>query len=275
MAEIGALLLFQRICINIKQKIVEIYMNNYDLIICVYACDTSPKYRNQILKMNQTYNSVLKELPNVKLLYFLGEQTTDLNGEQYIHLKNVHNDYLSASYKQFLGLKYIHENYQTKFVMCIGTDTYVNIKKLNLFLSQFDHNENLYIGGHGDTRNFGSQKLFFHSGGPGFIITNKCLAKIYPKLEHFVDDWILLCKENCNEYLIPACDVGIAYLINLQEINAKTIHCGDFIFTYCNYKGFPCHVNKICMNNLISCHNMSLNDFDEFTNILINNNYFL
>jgi predicted nucleotide-binding protein (sugar kinase/HSP70/actin superfamily) len=111
-------------------------MYDYDLVICVYACDTIEKYKQQIIKMNEKYQEILDEYKNIKLIYFLGEEKTDLIGEQYVNLTNVKNDYLSASYKQNLGLKYIYENLKTKFIMCIGTDTYVNIKKLNLFLNQ-------------------------------------------------------------------------------------------------------------------------------------------
>lgn len=249
-------------------------MEDYDLVICVYACDTIPKYKNQLLKMIEIYSDMLKDFPNIIILYFLGEEMTDLVGEQYIHLSGVKNDYLSASYKQFLGLKYIYEHYNAKFVMCNGTDTYVNIKKLNMFLQKYDYNDTLYIGGHGDKRNLGITEVFFHSGGPGFIITKCCLDKIYPTLETFMDKWIKICTDNHIQYLIPACDVGIAYIVNLPEVNAKTISC-DLSFTHCNFKGYPCHINKIEYNNLISCHNMSLHDFDEFTTLLKLNNYFL
>ena len=250
-------------------------MEELDLVICVYACDTIPKYKTQILKMNETYNDILKNYPNIKILYFLGEEKTDLIGEQYIHLDNVKNDYLSASYKQFLGLKYIYEHYKSKFIMCIGTDTYVNIKKLDIFLKKYDYTDNLYIGGHGDRRNLGITEVYFHSGGPGFIITKCCLEKIYPKLHNFVDEWVQLCINNNIQYLIPACDVGIAYIVNLKEIESKTIYTDEFTFIHCNFRGYPCHCGKINVKNLISCHNMSLHDFDEFTNILKNNNYFI
>ena len=51
-------------------------MDTYDLIIGVYACDTQIKYKNQILKMNETYNNLLGEYKNIKLIYFLGEEKT-------------------------------------------------------------------------------------------------------------------------------------------------------------------------------------------------------
>lgn len=250
-------------------------MSEYDLIISVYACDTISKYKNQILKMNDTYIKLLKDFPNIKLLYFLGEEKTDLIGDEYINLPNVNNDYLSASYKQFLSLKYIKENYNTKFVMCIGTDTYINIKKLNLFIQNYNYNDNLYIGGHGCIRKIGEKNIKFHSGGPGFILSKKCIELIYPKLEKFMEEWINICRNNNVEYLIPACDVGIAYLINLPEINSQFVNILGNKFNHCNYIGYPCHYNQIDYTNIISCHNMSLNDFDNFTQILEKNNYFV
>ena len=98
---------------------------------------------------------------------------------KYINLQGVKNDYLSASYKQFLGMKYIYENYKTKFVICVGTDTYLNIPKLISYINNFDYTDFLYIGGHGCERQIGTKKYYFHSGGPGFIITYNILKKIY------------------------------------------------------------------------------------------------
>ena len=36
----------------------------YDIIICVFACDTKEKYRNEILKINETWGSIIKEKYN-------------------------------------------------------------------------------------------------------------------------------------------------------------------------------------------------------------------
>jgi hypothetical protein len=244
-----------------------------DLVVCVYACDTLDKYKKQILKINETYENLLNEFTNIKILFFLGEEKTDLIGEQYINLPNVKNDYSSATYKQFYGLKHIYENYDTKFVMLMGTDTYFNIKKLDLFLKNYDSNENLFIGGHGDYRKIGEETIYFHSGGAGFIITKKALELIYPKLETFPDEWIKMCNERHAHFLCDACDCAISYL--LQKFNTQIIDIPGLVFTHCNYQGHPCHLNQIIHSDLVSCHNMSLEDFDSFTLILKNNNYFV
>ena len=101
----------------------------YDIIFCIFGCDTIPKYKNEILKINETWGKIALQY-NIKLLYFLGEEKTELIVEQYVHLPNILNDHFSASDKKNLGLKYISDNYDTKLFFICGTDTYVNIKKL-------------------------------------------------------------------------------------------------------------------------------------------------
>ena len=249
----------------------------YDLVICVYACDTINKYKNQILKTNETWGKIANEHDNIKLLYFLGEEKTDLNGPNYINLPNVKNDYLSASYKQFLGLKYIYENIKTKFVIICGADTYLNIKKLMILLIKFNHNDNLYIGGYDGIRKIGNEKVYFHTGGPGIIITYNALEKLYPLLENLMDDWINICITKKVEYLIPACDVGISYYLQMKN---TTIINRNFNFVDCNYKFKKGYTNNelrklLRIENIIGCHNMDLQDFDDYTSILEKNNYYV
>jgi hypothetical protein len=274
---------------------------HYKLVVCVFACATVEKYKNEILKINETWGklfdnngsklfdnngsklfdnngSKLFDNNGGKLLYFLGEDQTDLiDNNKYIYLKNVKNDYESASHKQNLGLKYIYENYNADFVFCCGTDTYINIEKIMQYLNGFNSNEKLYIGGHGTNRQIGNQELYFHSGGAGFILSNNALMQIYPKLNTMVDTWKQICFINNRIDLIGACDVCIAYSMN--EINAICIKNNNFYS--CNYKGYAysntymCCCHKIQLNEIITCHNMTLQDFDEYTQILHDNHYFI
>jgi hypothetical protein len=251
-------------------------MTTYDLIICVYGCNTIKKYNDQIIKINETWGKKCQEYKNIKLLYFLGETINPYNTtSDYIYLPNIQNDYLSASYKQYLGLKYIYDNYKTKYIICCGTDTYLNIPKLLNFINKFDSNDNLYIGGHGCNRSINNKNIYFHSGGPGFIITYPCLSELYPYLENIMKEWPGICINNKSENLIAACDVGISYYLQLDNMNTKIIKTNDLSFIHCNYKGVPCHINEIDIKTIISCHSMSLNDFDEFTKLLIENDFFI
>ena len=256
----------------------------FDLIILVFACYTLEKYKKEIENINLTWGKKCKMFKNIKILYFLGEEKIDgfhdTTQIKYINLVNVKNDYLSASYKQFLGLKYLYENYITKFVMCIGTDTYLNIPKLLKFLNNYDHTDCLYIGDNkcfDPERQIGTKKYYYHDGGPGFIITYDVLKQIYHLLLNLMENWINLCNENNIQYLIPACDVAISYYLQQPQINIKIIKTNELSFLHCNYKGFPClhHQNKIDISKIISCHCMSEDDFNNFTHILNENNYFV
>jgi len=253
-------------------------MDNCDLIILVYACYTIEKYKQQIEIINTTWGKKCEIYKNIKLLYFLGEEKinnfNDTECIKYINLVGVKDDYLSASYKQFLGMKYIHENYKPKFIVCVGTDTYLNIPKLLSYINTFDYNDSLYIGGHGCKRQIENKDYYFHSGGPGFIITYNILKNLYDFLPYLMDHWIALCIKNNTSCLIPACDVAISYYLQQTDMNVKII-TNDISFFNCNYIGWPCHINEINISNIISCHNMSIDDFNKFTNILNEYNYFI
>jgi hypothetical protein len=257
--------------------------DSYKLVICVFACATIPEYKNEILKIEKTWGKRAVE-KNVKVLYFLGEEQTDLVDEsKYIYLKNVGNDYQSAVDKQNLGLKYIYDNYYAEFIFCCGTDTYVTIDNILLYVEGFDSRKPLYIGGHGSFRTLNNKPYYFHCGGAGFILTYACLTYIYSFLSDIKEEWITVCSKSNHGDLIPACDVALSYYLqniigdNLQIIENKQQFFG------CNYKGivhhkgvglFMCCNNIIQLKTLISCHCMTPLDFDQFTKILEDNSYF-
>jgi hypothetical protein len=256
---------------------------SYKLVICVFGCATIPEYKNEILKIDETWGNRAQQ-KGVKVLYFLGEELTDLiDDSKYVYLKNVGNDYQSAIDKQNLGLKYIHDNYESEFIFCCGTDTYINIDNMLSYIDAFDCNKPLFVGGHGDYRTLNNKPYYFHCGGAGFIVTSACLNKIYPFLSNIKEEWNTVCSESNHGDLIPACDVALSYYLqniigdNLQIIENKQQFFG------CNYKGivhhkgvglYMCCNNIIKLKTLISCHCMTLLDFDEFTKILKVNSYF-
>jgi Fringe-like len=253
-----------------------------DLVVCVFGCDTIEKYKAEILKIEETWGAkALEYSTSVKVLFFLGEETTDLSGDQYIHLAGVKNDYLSASYKQFLGLKYIYDNFPCKFVFVCGTDTYVNIPLLVNYVNLFNSSAALYIGGHGTDSCVGTKKVYFHSGGAGVLLSYASQTALYPQLETAVEDWLAICKTNkTDECLYTACDVALAYYVQQPSVGAVVFKQGGSVFMGCNYCGlaygyYPCHAGCIDLDRLISCHSMSLVDFDNFTQILVKNNWYV
>jgi len=252
--------------------------NNYDskpyykIIINIFACATIEKYKQEIIKINETWGKKAEE-NGIKILFFLGMEPTEFTDtSKYIHLEHVSNDYQSASHKQNLGLKYIYENYNADFIYTCGTDTYIHIDNLLSYVNQFDINKKLYIGGHGDSRQIGNKKIYFHSGGSGFILSYKVLEILYLHLHIIQSEWKNICINNNVSYLCTACDVLIGYYVT--KINNIEI-IKDSKFYGCNYKGyannntFLCCGNKVNPQELIACHHMSLHDFDEYT-LLIN-----
>jgi hypothetical protein len=260
--------------LNLEDKKIEDKKNK--VIISIFGCATKPKFKNEILKINETWGKRCEEL-GVKVLFFLGEEKTDLiDDKKYIYLKNVGNDYESASYKQNLGFKYIYEHFDFDYIYTCGTDTYLNIDKLLQYLDTLDKTKDLYIGGHGDFRKIGDDYIYFHFGGGGITLTNSIIQKLYPKLDTIDNEWKQICiSKNVND-LIPSCDVLLAYYIN--KFNCEIIKNENFYS--CNYKGYSwnntyrCCSDKIKIPDIISCHHMSLTEFDEYTTILKSNNYF-
>lgn len=255
----------------------------YDIIFLIFGCDTKYKYRNQIIKLEETWGKKAREYNNIKLLFFLGEREV-LKGPEYIHLPNVENDYLSASYKQWYGIKYIYEKYKPNFVFIVGTDTFVNIPKLLSIITKYDHTKRLYIGGHGEERRIKNEMVYYHDGGAGYLISYPCLQYIYSKtkdVEKYMAFWKNICNEsdctdlsyNTAQHLIPACDVSVGYLISTAKIKITTIKLDEHFFQ-CNYIGRNCHRKLVDQQNIIACHKMTSNSINKFHNILENNNYY-
>jgi hypothetical protein len=245
----------------------------FDLIVCVFACDTVEHYRNELTNVIQTWGAKANEYQNVKVLYFLGEAMGNFQGPEFIHLPGVKNDYFSASHKQFGGLKYIKEHYSPKFVICCGTDTYINIPKLLSFVIAFDCEKALYIGGHGNYREIGDKVYYYHSGGPGFVISKTLLEQIYPKLDSIIDEWTEICHENDVKYLVSACDAAVGYYA--FTFNALFVTIKNNLFIACNYLGEPCCKGKVEPSEILCCHHMKTNDFEAFTKLLQDNEYYL
>jgi hypothetical protein len=229
----------------------------FDIVFCVFGCVTIERYKNEIIKIEETWGLKARNM-NYKVLFFLGEEKSDLIGQDYIYLDGVQNDYLSASYKQNLGLKYIYENYECNFIYICGTDTYISIDNLVKYLARLDPEENISIGD-GTTRRIEDRDSFYLSGGPGFAISYIALQKVYPFLENMVQTWASVPKQHGWD-LSAACDVCLCYYLN-KTGNHKFIKEDELFFNW-NYKSLK--------RNIIGCHEMTLQDFDDYTEIINN-----
>ena len=68
--------------------------------------------------------------------------------------------------------------------------------------------------------------------------------------------------------LIPACDLSLCYYLSMHGCD---LIAEDDLFSHSNHIGKPCHEGYFEFRdnrNIISCHNMSLSDFDDYTKIL-------
>ena len=238
------------------------------IIICVFGCATNPKYKQQILKIKETwYKHALAK--QIDVIFFLGEEDTDLHGPEYIYLKGVGNDYESASMKQNFGIQYIHdqmirEDKHYDYIHVCGTDTFINIDVLQTVVGRYDSTENLAIGGHGDYRQIDDgPSTYFLDGGPGFSLSKPAVQLIYPYLENMFDVWRQKCiEQHLPSNFIPACDLSISYY--LQTITKTKIISEDQHFFQCNYRG----VGQVDFHKIAACHNMSLDDFDEYNKLV-------
>ena len=115
-------------------------------------------------------------------------------------------------------------------------------------------------------------KYYFHSGGAGIIVNNQAVSLLYDQLEYMVDEWVKVCDSNDMKDLVYASDVCFAYYIH--NIRGVMTIKADPLFYNCNYLGYDidgtnCCVSKISQHrkDIVSCHSMSLKDFDEFNKV--------
>lgn len=282
--------------------------------VCVFGCITVPKYCLQVLKIQETWGKRAEETHGVPVYYFLGEERLPgLNhpelwrtSTRLVFLPGVGNDYQSASFKQNRGIKYILDHHpEVEFVFVCGTDTFLNIDALLRLLTFMNPDEKLYIGGHhgiipltnlpdlktqyDDNLSSVSYKnqneVYFHLGGAGFVLSRGILKELYTRLDTMTEPWIESCKKMNKEQYTGACDVCIAY--HAQLLGAKVVEY-YYRFYECNHAGiidiskmygysryYPCCQNHLQISNVISSHNMSLANFDQFYRILNENKWFM
>jgi hypothetical protein len=255
----------------------------YNIVFCIYGCDTIDGYKKEILKIKETWGKAPEgatdkapsdKAPSDKaLLFFLGEEGS-LQDNDCIHLENINDDYLSAGFKQYAGLKYIYENYNFNYVFICGTDTYVLTDNLVNFINQdpqISPDKSLVFGGHGDNRQIGESSLHFFSGGAGIVLTKATMDIIYPELGSLQDEWMWFCTDNGYKTFVTACDLSLCYFLKRRGVIFLNV-CNRFF--NCNYLGYhskvACCANSVDLRTMISCHNMSLQKFDELEKILLN-----
>lgn len=235
------------------------------LSIGVMATNVNDKYRDQIQACLDTWYQVAEQwrVP----VYFFGGYIR-FPHSNYINLPGVAEDYNSAFYKQFHGLKWMYDHLKTDFYHLIGTDTYVNIPLLIKLLRKCDKTKDWCIGGHGHYRQMGDRNVYFHSGGSGFVFSHSCLGKLLALLPEILEDWEAICVARNVSYLIPACDATIGwYMENLgleQQIRPGFYAC-DYLGR--EFKQRPC-CPRVDKDKIVACHYMYPTEMHDFHNYL-------
>jgi len=179
---------------------------------------------------------------------------------QMIHFSKAGDDYMSATYKQWYGLRYLYTVYTDyDFFLIAGTDNYIECSKLLEELRGLDPTKPLYIGGHTGSQDIG-YKLAFHFGGGGIILSKAALKEldIVNNVVSYIEEWAAKCKTLPNgSVLLPACDVALAFFaerVNLGFISKTGMYA-------CNWMGKleGCHCCHLNYPELITCHFMDEN----------------
>ena len=233
-----------------------------DLVIGVMSTAAHEQYRQELRACLHTWVKDAEKY-NIKVVFLAGYCKSD--EFSLVNLPNVQEDYQSAFYKQFYGIKYIQEQYNPVYQMIIGSDTYVNIDSLLNLIKNYTNISELYLGGHGDIRFLDNEAIYYHSGGPGFIINRAIINKLLEYgIDHICEEWPIICKRSNADNLLTACDVTMGYYA--KRFNIEPIkHLG---FYHCNHLGMAKSV-KCCnspSNIIIACDCMTTKDMDDYYN---------
>jgi len=240
------------------------------MVFCIYACATLDRYRKQIVMIQQTWGKRAEEL-GAKVLYFLGEQQTELEGPQYIYLKGIKNDFESMSHKKIKGLQYIHENYDTDYVFISGADLFVNIDVLFSEVSLYNPENAFYMGSGYDEnlyRRFGQTHYQYHNGGTGVVISNRVLQTIQPYLDDMYSIWKSINKKY-KQSLHNARDIMIGYFISKYIPSASYIT--NSLFTQKEYGAN----NNTIPDRFVSYYPMIIGEYIPYYERIKSNDYFL
>jgi len=233
--------------------------------ICILSCSTIHKYAEQMRTVEATWAQDCKRR-GVRYYYFCGEDRSDIISlPEMVLLDGVHNDYLSASFKQWHGLEYVIREDDPDFTCIATTDTFIHVDNLLKLLDTLSPDTKLYIGGHGDIRHVGGRDLYFHSGGGSIVLSRAALHALEPYLRTAHDEWVReLGGASAYPHLTTACDVAIAMFAERLGCEVVTRE-----FYHCNHKGIPCHTGQVDLHTSIGLHLMSKDDMHEAYNEVI------
>lgn len=229
----------------------ELHKVKCKLCILVFGCAIVDKYKEEIDGIINTWGTNCDEL-EVPYFIFVGKNIDEYKDNKHIvslESKGVIDDYISASFKQYLGIQWILSKYDPEFLYIAGSDIYVNVKEMINVVNKYDSNVSLFIGNGIYMCRIFEYNFQIHCGGAGFILSNKTIETIKPHLYKFQERWLrLVTPIPCYSMYIPACDVSMSLLCYLKGIG---LTFERRMFEYKDPNNF---------NNYVSLHQMKKED---------------
>ena len=234
------------------------------VVFLVMACSGIPKYDQLSEAIHRTWGRACGDGSRAAYRFFCGDAKgakADGGDGRRVFLEGVGEDYESASEKQWRGLEHIYRNSDPDFVWVVGLDTFVCVANALEFLEGFQPDAPLYIGGHGDVRTVAGEQVYFHSGGPGFILSREALRRIATdddnNLAGFHAKWKGVVKD---AWLECACDVAMGWYARTYGLTTVDV---ENRFYHCNVHGWPCHTHAPAQPaTALACHLMQPDDMD-------------
>jgi hypothetical protein len=230
------------------------------LAIAVFGCTSVPRYYKEAEASLNTWANIAKK-HNVPVLFYVGRASKPVKHfeDNFVVMPNTADDYHSATPKAWFSMVDIYQKHSPDFIFSCGSDTYVEVDKVLKLLEQYNADEPLYIGGHGDVRRVLNHNLYFHSGGSGFLLSRAIMPQIIQHYKEWQQLWSAICATpNAGiEYLHPACDVAVAYFVQKVAKPPARVITHDNLFYACNIFGQPCHIHNINYGEACSYHLMT------------------
>lgn len=239
------------------------------LTIGLMATMISEQYRDQIKACRETWIPKANAL-GIRVLFFVGSVTDPVLEDGHtdiIHLDGVRDDYESATFKHWYGLRWMLLNNPSDFYFLGGSDNYVHVDRMLTLISKYRTDDPLLISGYNETRIILGQTITFGLGGSGIIFNHQGLVALEPSIEQIIRQWHKVHPEG--HHLRHACDVATYYhgtKLGFSSLFVPGMHPCSWIglFKGCPY---PYGAWELKPETLITCHFMEPIDqhlFDQY-----------
>jgi hypothetical protein len=252
-------------------------MTQFRVGFAIFGCLTIPKYKQQVVDVYSTWASTaIKRGCPVK--FFVGDipDDSELDPQLLELCVNVGygDSYLSATYKQWVGLCHLYECLDPcNFYFTAGTDTFVCVDRFLSFLKSYIQKEPLLIGSGNAVAQIASIEYSYFSGGAGLCLNRKALTFILPHIGDFLS-WYLDAaavpvqdRDGVIRNHMFACDLQLVVLCQNQGVELVQIS-ESLMLGSGNHKSAFLDKAKF-----LTCHHMSHEDFYDVQSVLTDESF--